>query len=72
MKKQSNPPPNFPKPPPPPSPPRLIEGTWPKACIQRAFVDGAKWWQFHHNGSTMFGSERDEAEAEAIRRYGNI
>ena len=46
------------------------EGYWPKDCIQRAFVDGAKWWQAHHGGSTMFSSERDEAEKEAVRRYG--
>ena len=46
------------------------EGTWPKRCIQRAFVDGAAWWQYHHSGSTMFGSERTEAETEAILRYG--
>lgn len=47
------------------------EGTWPEG-VHSAFVDGAKWWQFHHNGSTMFGSERDEAEAEAVRRYGPV
>lgn len=46
------------------------EGTWPADYIGRSFVDGASWWQFHHNGSTMFVSEREEAEAEAERRYG--
>lgn len=46
------------------------EGYLPQDCIQRAFVEGAQWWQFHHNGSTMFGSERLEAEAEAVKRYG--
>lgn len=79
MIKQSNPPPSFPKPPPPPNPPlpggqRVLTccaGSWPKDCIQRAFVAGASWWQYHQNGSTMFGSERDEAENEAVRRYGN-
>ena len=49
---------------------RIIEGTWPSDCIQRAFVEGASWWQFKHNGSTMFSSERREAEKEAVRRYG--
>jgi len=49
---------------------RIIEGTWPSDCIQRAFVEGASWWQFKHNGSTMFSSERHEAEKEAVRRYG--
>ena len=47
-----------------------VEGTWPNDCIQRAFVEGAAWWQYHSNGSTMFGCERDEAEKEAVRRYG--
>jgi len=49
---------------------RIIEGTWPPDCVQRAFVAGASWWQFHHNGSTMFSSERHEAEEEAVKRYG--
>lgn len=48
------------------------DGTWPQECPQRAFVEGAQWWQFHHNGSTMFGSERDEAETEAVKRYGEV
>ena len=46
------------------------EGTWPEKCLQRAFVEGAKWWQDFNNGSTMFPSEREEAEAEAVKRYG--
>ena len=50
--------------------PKEKEGTWPQVCVQRAFAEGAAWWQFHHNGSTMFGSERDEAEIEAVKRYG--
>lgn len=45
-------------------------GTWPEECRQRAFVDGAAWWQSHANGATMFPSERDEEEKEAVRRYG--
>jgi hypothetical protein len=32
------------------------------------FVAGAAWWQFHQNDSTMFPSERREAEDEAVRR----
>jgi hypothetical protein len=48
----------------------LLEGTWPAKCRQRAFVEGAKWWQYHSNGSTMFPSDRDEAEREAVKRYG--
>ena len=52
--------------------PGIIEGEWPESCLQRAFVDGAKWWQYHSNGATMFSSERHEAEDEAIRRYGKL
>lgn len=49
----------------------IPQGTWQDDCVQRAFVAGAEWWQFHANGSTMFGSERDEAEQEAVKRYGS-
>lgn len=49
---------------------RPVDGWWPEHCEQRAFVSGAKWWQFHKNGATAFGSERDEMEEEAVRRYG--
>jgi len=51
-------------------PPPLL-GTWPESSRQRAFVAGAAWWQFAKNGSTMFGSERAQAEDEAVRRYGD-
>lgn len=46
-----------------------LKGSLPNDDCRRAFIEGAKWWQFHHNGSTMFSSEQDEAEAEANRRY---
>jgi hypothetical protein len=49
---------------------RLAIGTWPPDCIQRVFVDGATWWQFHAYGATAFPSERDQMAAEAVRRYG--
>ena len=45
-------------------------GLWPKGP-HRAFVEGAKWWQFKENGATAFPSEVDEMEAEAVRRYGD-
>jgi len=45
-------------------------GSWPSPCLQRAFVEGAKWWQFHKLGSTAFPSEIDIAEEEAVLRYG--
>jgi hypothetical protein len=52
------------------SQPPCGQGTWPADCLQRAFVNGAAWWQYYHNGEKMFPCERDEAEAEAISRYG--
>ena len=45
-------------------------GAWPADCRQRAFVEGAAWWQFTANGFTMFASERDQAEKEAVKRFG--
>lgn len=50
--------------------PPPLEGSWPMGCVQRAFVLGAKWWQFEANGATAFPSEVDQMEAEAVRRYG--
>jgi hypothetical protein len=52
--------------------PTLVQGSWPENCPQRNFVEGASWWQFHSQGSTMFASERDEAEAEAVKRFGPV
>jgi hypothetical protein len=46
-------------------------GTWPERSVQRAFVAGAKWWQWKATGFTAFPSEVDEMEVEAIRRYGD-
>ena len=45
-------------------------GCWPADCPQRAFAEGAAWWQYHAHNATMFPSEHDEAEIEAVRRYG--
>ncbi len=41
------------------------------AELIRAFVQGAKWWQFHKNGSTAFASEVDEMEAKATEMLQN-
>lgn len=46
-----------------------IEGTWPKNDIRRAFVAGAKWWEYHSTGATMWQSDQRLAEAEAEKRY---
>ena len=47
-----------------------VRGTWPANDIRRAFVAGAKWWEFHSTGGTMWQSDRGLAEAEATKRYG--
>lgn len=47
----------------------MIEGTWPKDDIRRAFVAGAAWWQFYEYGSTIWNSDRRLAEDEAEKRY---
>jgi len=49
-------------------PPR---GSWPLDDLRRAFVAGAKWWEWENTGATMWPTDRDLAEAEAERRYPN-
>lgn len=46
-----------------------LDGYLPANDIRRAFVMGAKWWEYHSTGFTMFGSDRNLAEAEAEKRY---
>jgi len=46
------------------------DGLWPDDCIQRAFVAGAKWWEFESTGFTMWDSDIIDAEDEAVKRYG--
>lgn len=48
---------------------KFIEGTLPENDLRRAFVNGAKWWEFHETGATMWQSDRNLAEAEAEKRY---
>jgi len=48
---------------------KVIEGSWPADDIRRAFVDGAKWWEFHKEGATMWQSDQRLAEEEAEKRY---
>jgi hypothetical protein len=50
---------------------RVKDGTWPQRCEQRAFVEGAAWVRFALTGFTPFASERDVAEQEAVKRYGD-
>ena len=47
-----------------------LSGTWPKDCPQRAFVEGAAWCLWGEFQTSMFPEEREEAEREAVRRYG--
>ena len=47
----------------------LIQGAWPANDLRRAFVDGAKWWEFHATGATMWTSDIGLAEEEATRRW---
>ena len=47
----------------------MNEGTWAKDDIRRAFVEGAKWWEYHSTKGTMWQSDQRLAEDEATRRY---
>lgn len=47
-----------------------IHGAWGPNDLRRAFVAGAKWWEFRSTGATMWSSDRADCEAEAERRYG--
>jgi hypothetical protein len=49
---------------------RELIGAWPKDCVQRAFVDGAKWWEWRQNNGTMWSSDVRKAEDAAVERYG--
>jgi hypothetical protein len=44
-------------------------GTWTKGDLRRAFVRGAKWWEFYKTGATMWGSDQRAAEEEAEKRF---
>lgn len=45
-------------------------GSWPEDSLQRAFVEGAKWWEFQKTGATMWQEDQGKAEQAAIDRYG--
>jgi hypothetical protein len=46
-----------------------IQGTWPKDDLRRAFVMGAKWWEYHTTQFTMWNSDIKLAEDEAEKEY---
>lgn len=47
----------------------LLMGTWARADIRRAFVEGVAWWEVTKTGGTIWSSDRRLAEDEAERRY---
>ena len=49
----------------------MQEGTWPQNDLRRAFVAGAKWWEYHSTDFTMWQSDQRLAEVEAEKRYGS-
>lgn len=46
-----------------------LGGLWAKDDLRRAFVAGAKWWEFKKTGGTMWPSDTDKVEAAAAQRY---
>lgn len=48
-----------------------VDGTWPADDLRRAFVRGAKWWEYESCGATMWQSDQRKAEAAAEVKYPN-
>ena len=48
---------------------KIIEGILPENDLQRAFVAGAKWWEFYVSDGTMWQSDVRLVESEAKKRY---
>jgi len=46
-----------------------LNGALGKNDLRRAFVDGAKWWEYHKGDATMWQRDRNLAEIEAERRW---
>ena len=44
-------------------------GAWSLDDWRRAFVAGAKWWEYVSRNATMWPDDQRRAEAEAERRY---
>ncbi len=47
----------------------IEKGQWPADDLRRAFVKGAKWWEFESTGATMWPSDQDKAETAAELYY---
>lgn len=48
-----------------------LRGSWPEGSVQRAFVEGAKYWEWLNNQATLMSMERRWVEGEAVKRYGD-
>lgn len=48
--------------------PRETESDEENEMLIIAFVQGAKWWEFHSTGGTMWQSDQSSANAEATRK----
>ena len=49
----------------------VLDGTWPADDLRRAFVRGAKWWEYESRGATMWQSDQRKAEVAAEAKYPN-
>lgn len=47
----------------------LVNGYLPPNDLRRAFVKGAKWWEWVSTDATMWQSDQQRAEEEAEKRY---
>lgn len=47
----------------------MVQGWWPEDDLRRAFVAGAKWWEFEKTGATMWTSDVRKMEGVAELRY---
>ena len=48
-----------------------LSKTWPKDCPQRAFVEGAAWWQWYQfECNRLYPVDRKLLETEAVKLYG--
>jgi hypothetical protein len=46
-----------------------LEGKWAAEDLRRAFVEGAKWWEWHTENATMWPEDVNRAETEAEKRH---
>lgn len=42
---------------------------WPEDDLRSAFLAGAKFWEFHQTGGTMWQSDQNEVGLKAEERY---